>query len=310
MQKMVFLLKSYFEDYKYAERLINSFHRFNLENLKCYVVFPKEDFNLFKNLSHQNIILKFEEEVCPYLVKHEVSGIRPGYINQEIIKISFWENNFSENYMCLDSDGVFLRPFGVKDFMYDESVPYTILVEDNELVVEPEYYNNHWRGRIENIKKIKEAIDFNDDVLLTCHGFAILNSEVLKSLKNNFMKVKNLSYADLLEISPYEFSWYNLWLQKVKTIPIHVREPLFKTFHHKNQHIEYILRGISFEDMARGYLGVVVNSNYSRFMGVITFGNNRYEILSRYLSLIEIVKLLFYKIRNKIYNIFKKFKRI
>ncbi len=47
-------------------------------------------------------------------------------------------------------------------------------------------------------------------------------------------------------------------------IPIEVREPLVKTFHHEGQHLEYALRGIGPDDIARGFVGVVVNSNYAR----------------------------------------------
>ncbi len=40
-----------------------------------------------------------------------VAGIRPGYINQEIVKLAFWELGLTENYFCVDSDAVFVRPF-------------------------------------------------------------------------------------------------------------------------------------------------------------------------------------------------------
>jgi len=93
-------------------------------------------------------------------------------------------------------------------------------------------------------------------------------------------------------VSPYEFSWYNFWLQKTRTIPIHAREPLAKVFHHEGHHMEYLLRGVTTEDIARGYLAVVVNSNYSRDLGLVSTGDSKEASLARYLSYGELWRLL------------------
>ena len=86
----------------------------------------------------------------------------------------------------------------------------------------------------------------------------------------------------MLAEAPYEFSWYNLWLQKSQVIPIEVREPLVKTFHHEGQHLEYALRGIGPDDIARGFVGVVVNSNYARSWADSAVGEAPEETLARY----------------------------
>jgi hypothetical protein len=117
----------------------------------------------------------------------------------------------------------------------------------------------------------------------------------LESFNTKYMKVNGQGYIDILAEAPYEFSWYNLWLQYDKTIDIHIREPLFKTFHHKNQHIEYLLRGIKTSDLARGYLGVNVNSNYSRNFGVISFDENRHKVLARYFSRGDVLGIVYYR---------------
>ena len=94
--------------------------------------------------SGKNVTLHSDESITKELVNdYSIRGIRPGYINQEIIKLSFWKKRLCKNYFCMDSDGVFIRNFYISDFMYDKNTPFTVLVEDNELKVDPEYFKTH-----------------------------------------------------------------------------------------------------------------------------------------------------------------------
>ena len=180
-----------------------------------------------------------------------------------------------------------------------------MIIEDNELRVEPEYYFNHWIGREIALSNIKKELGINEQSkLLTNHGLSILSSKVLNSFKDKFLNSKKLQYKDILFISAYEFSWYNYWLQSDKTIDIVIREPLFKTFHHKNQHLEYMLKSVSLNDIKRGYLGIVVNSNYSRSMGVINYNDDKFKIIANYFQFRDILKAIFYKILFKTKNIY------
>ncbi|MFZ4497746.1 MAG: hypothetical protein ACOYN7_09875, partial [Candidatus Nanopelagicales bacterium] len=73
---------------------------------------------------------------------------------------------------------------------------------------------------------------------------------------------------------------------------IHQREPLVKVFHNESQHLEYVMRGVTTTDIARGYLAVVINSNYSRDLGVSQVDTSKPETLARYLSYGEVGQLL------------------
>lgn len=281
MEKFSFLLKTYNEDFIYVKRLLNSFQRFNLDNIKMYIIFPESQTIEFTEKVDQSLLTNcvvLEEELFDkYLVKEDLycnlsctpGYIRPGYINQEIIKLAFYELNYCENYLPLDSDGEFIRPFYYSDFIAKDGNPYSILVEDNELKVDPYYYNMcGWSVRENRIRGICSEINFEPETLLTAHGFCIFNVEVLKNFYENFMNVKKYTYVDLMRISTYEFSWYNMWLQKCKIIPIHIKEPLFKYFHYQGQLEEYKRRGIEIDDIARGYVGIVVNSNFQPNRGI------------------------------------------
>ena len=286
------LLKSYGGDADLAKRLLASFEKFNHEGLSLYVVVPEADVPRFEELGGANVHVLPETAFGDYLVDHPVAGVRPGYINQEIVKLAFWELGLAENYFCVDSDAVFVRPFGRDDFMLDATTPYTVLVEDNELKVEPRYYAQHWQGREAHLRRIQELVDLDDRRILTCHGHQVMSSTVLRSLKSDFLQPKSWTYADMLAEAPYEFSWYNFWLQKTQIIPIAVREPLVKTFHHEGQHLEYALRGIGPDDIARGFVGVVVNSNYARSWADGDASEAPEETLARYVPARVLAKAL------------------
>lgn len=272
MDRIVILLKTFKGDLVYVERLYKSYLRYNKDNIPLHIVVPEEDLDIFYKFSRKKVILHSDESITENLVHDDsIRGIRPGYINQEIIKLAFWQKRLCNNYFCMDSDGVFIRDFFTSDFMYDDTTPYTILVEDNELKVDPEYYQTHWQGREKLIRKIQKNVGLLDSRVLTCHAFAIFSCKVLESFYKEFLVPHNYTYQDILEIAPYEFSWYNIWLQKDKTIPIEVKEPIIKFFHQKSQHLAYVNRGITTVDLARGYIGYNINSNYSRGYGVLSY---------------------------------------
>ncbi|MHB1067889.1 MAG: DUF6492 family protein [Candidatus Nanopelagicales bacterium] len=298
MHRIALLLKSHAPDAEYARRLAASFHRFNADGLHLYLSAPAADLQAFAGLAADTVTVLPDEELAGHLVDEPVGGMRPGYINQEIVKLSFWELGLAANYFCIDSDAVFIRPFGAADLMRDEATPYTVLVEDNELKVEPRYYRQYWESRAAAVRRIATLVGLDDPVLRTCHGHQVLSATVLRSLRDGFLAPRGWTYRDALAEAPYEFSWYNLWLQASKAIPIHAREPFVKVFHHEGQHLEYILRGITIDDIARGYLALVVNSNYSRDLGLIDPDAPKPVALSHYLSYGEVGQVLSAKARD------------
>ena len=297
MHTFAMLLKSFSDDFDYAQRLLVSFRKFNADGVHLYCVVPPDDVARFEVFAGLDVTVLSESELGQYLVDQPVHGMRAGYINQEIIKLAFWELELTENYFCVDSDAEFIRPFYRSDFMVDENTPYTVLVEDNELKVEPRYYRDYWQQRELELRHIQELVGLDTKVVRTCHGHQIFSAKVLRSFKTEFLEPQSWSYADALEASPYEFTWYNMWLQKSQAIEIHQREPLVKVFHNESQHLEYVMRGITPADIARGYVALVINSNYSRDLGLISADASKPELLGTYLSFGEVGQLLLGKLR-------------
>lgn len=307
MYNIAILVKTFIGDIEYVDRLLRSYRKYNKDNIHLFIVAPDSELNAFERYKDKNIDLLSDESITDNLVSDDsIYGIRSGYINQEIVKLAFWEKRLCKNYFCMDSDAVFIRDFFVSDFMFNKETPYTILVEDNELKVDPEYFNTHWRGREKFIRLIQKEVGLKDRRILTCHAFAIFSCKVLESFYRKYLFPKKRTYIDLMKIAPYEFSWYNMWLQKDKTIQIEFREPLIKFFHQKSQHMEYIRKGIKLKDIARGYIGYNINSNYSRGFGVLNYDDvDKYEpknpglLIDIYTKTYRFYKRLISKNQNK-----------
>ena len=305
-QPFAMLLKSYSADFEYAQRLVTSFNTFNADGVRLYAVVPDHDLELFAPLASKNIEFLGESRFAEHLVTEPVHGMRPGYINQEIIKLAFWELGLADNYFCVDSDAEFIREFRIADFMFDAITPYSVLVEDHELEVEPAYYNQYWKTRSTEIQHIADLIGWDSSVIRTCHGHTVFSSAVLRSFVETFLAPRGWDYKDALAESPYEFSWYNIWLQFAQPIAIHAREPWIKVFHHEGHHLEYLMRGVTVKDIARGYLGIVVNSNYSRDLGVVDASASKPDSLARYLSYGELLGVLSAKLKDTAQRRFKR----
>lgn len=263
MENFVFMLKTYSGDFIFLDRLLKSYVKFNKDAIKLFMCVPKEDFKAAQVYEKYMGVHVIDESTIPIeFADKEIKGMRPGYINQEIVKLSFWKLGIAQNYLCIDSDAEFIRDFFYSEFMYDDNIPYTALIEDNDLHSDEIYWNLcGWEHRENEIRAIGKEINYSQKHMLTCHGFQVLNAKVLQNLEEKYMIPNKLSYLDLMEKHGYEFSWYNMWLQKTECIPIKICEPWFKTYHTPMQLIKDVCFGTTTQALKRAYVGVVVNSN-------------------------------------------------
>ena len=296
-----FFLKTFRDDFNYVDRLIQSFNMYNKDNIKMYLMCSLTEIVLFEKFESENIKIINEEKLEHYLVNDfSINNTRPGYVNQCILKLSFWELELLDNYFCIDSEAVFIDDFYLKDFIAENDMPYSFLIEDNEFKVDPKFYLEHGIERDRSLKSIKKYLDLNKHVLLTNHGHCTFSSLVLRSFKNQVLIKNKISYKDLMKISLYEFSWYNFYLQKTKLIEILIREPIIKVFHDFRSYNEYLSRNIKLEDIKRGYKAYLINSNFSRDSGVINYGDKTY--VPTYKVILYQLKLLINLIFNKFFN--------
>jgi hypothetical protein len=191
--------------------------------------------------------------------------------------------------------------------MYNKNTPYTVLFEDNDLKTDLVYYQNFWIEREKSIRKFQNEMGMTEKRMITCHGFQIFSEKALSDFKVRFMDIKGYTYSSLMEISPYEFSWYNFWIQKAKPIDIHFCDEIFHYYHMAHQHIYAVLSGKTINDLARSYVGFVINSNFQNginnrsFYGIYNYNSglpiSRLASMQKYI-IIACFKRLLNKIRR------------
>ncbi len=268
------MLKTYTGDIDYVERLIRSYIIYNVENIQLYIVVPKSDITEFEQFAKGNIQLLCDEDITNEYLKsghHDYIKEGRGIINAGVTKLAFWETSLCENYFAIDSDMVFIRPFYKRDFFNAEFTPYTIISTYPELLIDPFYYDRYWKKRENSYKNVKKIVGLSINLDKTTCCSQVMSSVVLADFKSNFLKTKEWSYVDAMICENYEFFWYAAWIQKTKIIDIVEKHDLVKIIHHQGEHIMLHDAGIRISDLSREYLGVIVNSNWSRQYGMVDF---------------------------------------
>lgn len=292
---LAFLLKTYWGDLKRTERLITSFERFNSDNIKLFISVPESDRSYFDHFAlHPHITILFDEDICPCLITNAINDFEPGYINQQMVKLTFSLSKTARFYLCLDADFEFIREFTLSDFLFTSEIPYSVLTQDKDLSLDRSY-RSYFFQRKNKIKSIFSKIGLETKNPLTCHNGTIFSSELLENFFKEFTSPEKL--PQLLCEDPFEFSWYNAWLQKSQAITYQPCEPFFKMFHTKEQYY-HALKEYTLSDIKKEYLGICINSNWGDRFRVSQYG----EIPKN--------KKLAFAIEKKLTNLFLRLRKL
>jgi hypothetical protein len=255
MNDIVLYCKSYHKDVERVKILLDSIKQYNIDNIPFYISVPSIDISLFKSILGTEGYTLIEDESIDH---------NSGWVGQQIIKAQFWKLGLTKNYLCLDSDSIFIRAFTKKDFLVVDHIPYTVCHEQKELF--------EWAQKTlpfnpqESFKQDRQKVMslFNREGRYYDFGPSpvIWNSKVWEGLEENYIKPNNLTFSSLIEYSASEFSWYGEYLLHSKLFPIYPAQPLFKVFHYKEQYIESKNKGYILEDLAQNYLGIILQSNW------------------------------------------------
>lgn len=256
MKNLVLYCKSFHRDVDRVVNLAKSINTHNKDNIPFYVSVPRADINLFKSKGIKNLI----EDESIY------DGKTDSWLEQQIIKSNFWKLGECENYVCIDSDGYFIKDFYTTDFMHGES-PYTVMHEQKELFSWSTYNVGRLgfdpkNGFIADRQKIMEVFSRTGKYYDFGPIPTIWSSKVWQSLEDNYINPNNLSWEQLLQYSPSEFSWYGEALLAFSAIKTYPAEPLFKVFHYKQQVEDYRRDGLTEEMISQNYLGIIMQSNF------------------------------------------------
>jgi hypothetical protein len=250
-----------------VETLIRSVSAFNQDDLDFYLSVPVSDLNLFKDsIKNNRVILISDEEILeknPEIDKSKFKSL-PGGLQQQIIKSEFWRLNVSFNYVCIDSDSEFIRPFRASDFLTSDGTPYTTMSEAHGLLDDAlrmrkfEVIQNYF----EIMQKVKDALKREGRIYAFGPTPVVWNRSVWESLELNYLAPKKLSIMDAICDIPFELCWYGEALLKYKSINLMPVESLFKVYHYKWQFQEDDLKNPKIKFLQQSYLGVVKQSNW------------------------------------------------
>ena len=264
---LVLYCKSFIDDIHRAKCLAESIDQFNTEKIPFYMSVPQKDFKKFEmTLQNNHVHLLSDEEIISKNPSLKLDSLltSSGRISQQVVKSEFWRMSFCDNYVCLDSDSTFIRPFKLSDFMYDHTTPYTVFHSGTDLL--------QWAARA---KKQKHIDNFNADRTEIRNLFSrssrlfdfgptpcIWSAKVWKSLDTNYLQTNNIDFHQLIVSHPHEMLIYGETLLAYDAIKLIPTDPLFKVFHYKAQYDESIKLGETHSSLSVSYLGVIKQSNW------------------------------------------------
>lgn len=272
MIPFVLYCKSYRTDLKRLLRLVVSVEKYNRESLPFYVSVPQADLQIFReHLKDYKTELICDEDIIKSSPKLNLNQIEilPGNLSQQVVKSEFWRMGISESYLCLDSDSIFIRPFGLEDFvLLDSMTPYTVISEAQGLM-----------EMALTSKKINVFNNFKKDALSVQELFQrkgkkysfgpmpmAWHRSVWQALDEEFLKPKNMNFTDAIIAAPLESRWYGESLLAFEPIKLIPTESFFKVFHYywqakgKFDNSEYI------HQISNLYTGIILQSSWEKEM--------------------------------------------
>jgi len=271
MKPLVLYCKSYSMDLRRVRRLAESVLRFNTENLPFYVSVPGADYALFRDhLDEFGVELLADEDIirASSCIQPKRLAAMPGHLVQQVVKSEFWRLNLSEACLCLDSDSIFIRPFGTADYMAPDGTPYSVITEAHDMM---ELSLRHGNQRvIDNFQREARQVQDIFDRTGKAYSFGpmpmVWHRSVWESLEKNHLLPHGMSFADAIKQAPLESRWYGEALLKFKAVAVLPTEPFFKVYHHGWQLDHDRRRGVDHEQLGRLYSGVIYQSSWERNM--------------------------------------------
>ena len=263
--------KSYRNDLKRTFRLAQSIDKFNVDTIPFYVSAPRADIPLFQDfLGNTSAVLVEDEDIIGKNPKIDLDRLQSlhGGLTQQIVKSEFWRMNFSSNYLCLDADSFFIRPFATDYFLSSEGTAYTVIDEAHELLDAALSMNK--LAVIDNFQRetrlFKEIFERKGRDYSFGPNPVIWSNAVWRSLEANFLDPLGISFLEAVLRAPIDANWYGEALLKFKAIPMLPCQPLFKVYHYAWQLDRDIKSKVGEKELARLYAGVIYQSAWDREM--------------------------------------------
>ena len=286
MKPFALYCKSYSVDLRRVVRLARSIQQFNHEQLPFYVSVPTTELPLFQNfLKGLAVVLLTDEEILdasPRINSEQVRNL-PGSVSQQVVKSEFWRMGFCTAYLCLDSDAVFIRAFGIADFLTPQGDPYTMMDEAHDLLE-----GAMRRGRQRVVSAFMSEADQVQQLFERVgrrYSFGpfplVWHRAVWDSLDTQYLQPRGMSFADAIALAPIESRWYGEALLAYQAVALMPCQALFKVYHYAWQFDEDQRAGVRTAQLADLYCGVIYQSAWERELDWPHEGGNALSRLGR-----------------------------
>jgi hypothetical protein len=271
MKPFALYCKSYSTDLKRVVRLAQSVLRFNREKLPFYISVTRSELPLFReHLQGMEVELLADEDILGASPRIDATQVQnmPGAVSQQVVKAEFWRMGYSTAYLCLDSDALFIRPFGIADFLAPDSTPYTMMDEAHDLLED---------ALLRKRDRVITAFNQEADLVQKLFGRVgrrysfgpfplVWHRAVWESLDTCYLQPRGLSFADAISQASIESRWYGEALLAYKAVPLLPCQALFKVYHYAWQYDQDRRCGIHTDQLLRFYCGVIYQSAWERDM--------------------------------------------
>jgi len=267
LKDLVLYCKSYRRDFIRLKRLLESIDQFNRDEIPFYISTPEDQHaELIAILGDMNYHWVSDESIVAANPKapQGIEKTRSGSLSQQAIKSEFWRLGISENYVCLDSDCVFIKAFGRLDFLAFDGNPYTVIYQNKEFF-QLAINRKHEKvaNNLEREGNIVKDLFGRDgpNYYCPCPPF-IWSATVWRSLDENYLMPRNLSFWDISTDSHPETLLYLEAIINYRAIPLHPIEQIFRIYYYDWHFFLQRRLGESLQKLTRNYLGVVYQSNW------------------------------------------------
>jgi hypothetical protein len=263
MKDIAIFVKSHRPDLVLVHRLLDSIARHNRDRIGVFISVPAGDAAAFGDLSRRftDVSVLADDHFGVPRIDRKIWGFAPGYITQQLVKLSVDRLSEARNYVILDSDTYFIRDFATEDFIAPDGTGLTVLAGDKDLAADPAYAP-FAESRAMKIDLIADRLGVPALSRVTCHNSAVFQDPVLRDFRD-WCRAEGLSLLDLMTIAPVEFAWYNLFLIKHRPDRLVRIEPFIKMLHTRSEYRRLVAAGFSHDSLRRSYLGVCLNSNWA-----------------------------------------------
>ncbi len=286
MKDFVLYCKSYSRDFLRLKRLRDSVTKFNVDELPFYISTPKADQALLiEVLGKEGYIWVADEDIVVANPKADFEKYQAmsGSLSQQIVKSEFWRLGLAENYLCLDSDSLFIRDFHQSNFLSLDGVPYTVLHQNKELF---QIASNRGQDKVERdlkaeadrVQKLFGRIGPN---FYCAPAPFIWSAKVWQSLDTQLLQPQGMSIWDLITPDHPETLIYGEALLKFQAIPLIAIEPLFRIYHYDWQYFLMKRLGETEAKVAKHYMGIIYQSAWE---SELNFGASQKSLPSHLLK--------------------------